>query len=194
MAFIRPALATEPQPVLRGEGVVLRPPMAVDFDAWRRLRDVSRASLTPWEPEWTPDELSRASFRTRLKRYQQDARLDLGYAFFVLRSDDLSLMGAMSLSLVRRGVSQAAFVGYWIGDEFTRRGHASAALRRLIRFAFVELELHRLEAACMPTNRASLRVLEKTGFAREGCARKYLKINGVWEDHIMLGLLSEDRM
>lgn len=193
MVFIRPALSSEPHPLLRGEGVDLRPPIVADYDAWADLRRISRPMLTPYEPEWMDDELSRASFRVRLKRYQQDARHDQGYAFFVLRQADGALVGGMNLSIVRRGVSQAAYVGYWIGQPFTGRGHASAALRRLIDHAFADLGLHRLEAACMPGNGPSLRVLEKAGFRREGVARRYLKINGTWEDHVLLALLLEDR-
>ena len=93
---------------------------------------------------------------------------------------------------MRRGVAQTAAVGYWIGRAFARQGFGSAALRAVTLFAFEELRLHRLEAACMPSNAASLHTLERGGFAREGIARRYLKINGVWEDHVLFGLPRED--
>lgn len=192
MVFIRPALTVEPPPILRGDGVVLRPPVQSDYQAWADLRGASRPELTGFEPRWAEDELSRAAFRARLKRYQQDARTDAGYAFFVFDAGARRLVGGMTLSTVRRGVAQAATVGYWIGTAETGRGLATAALGRLLRHAFDDLGLHRVEAACMPRNLASLRVLGKCGFEREGLGRRYLRIDGRWEDHILLARVGGD--
>ena len=192
MVFVRPALVYEPHPVLRGRGVVLRPPQPADHQAWAALREASRAELTPWEPRWSPDELSRASFKARLKRYQSEARNDTGYAFFVLDSADGRMIGAITLTSIRRGVAQAGMVGYWIGTAHTGRGAATAALTRLVRHAFDDLGLHRIEAACMPANTPSLRVLEKAGFEREGLGRRYLKIEGRWQDHVLLACVAGD--
>ena len=192
MAFIRPSLLQDTSLVLRAGLVSLRPPQMADFFPWAELREVSRSHLTPFEPQWTLDELSKAAFRDRLKRYQRDVKDDQGYAFFVFGGPDRSLVGGITLSNVRRGVAQTAAVGYWIGRAFARQGFGSAALRAVTLFAFEELRLHRLEAACMPSNAASLHTLERGGFAREGIARRYLKINGVWEDHVLFGLPRED--
>jgi ribosomal-protein-alanine N-acetyltransferase len=93
---------------------------------------------------------------------------------------------------VRRGVAQAGSLGYWIGEPFARQGLMTAAVNALIPFAFGTLRLHRLEAACIPNNTASVRLLEKTGFKREGFAREYLCINGVWQDHVLYALLRGD--
>lgn len=183
----------EPFPVLRGAGVVLRPPTASDHEAWATARAASRAALTPFEPRWTPDELSRTAYKARLKRMQHDMRNDFGHAFFVFDPVTRALMGGISLSGLRRGVSQSAFVGYWMATPYTGRGVATAAVRRIIDYGFEDLRLHRLEAACMPHNAASLRVLEKARFVREGLARGFLEINGAWEDHVLLALLAEDR-
>lgn len=193
MVFIRPALGSDPHPMLRGERVYLRPPVASDYDQWAALRAASRAHLTPFEPQWAGDELSRSSFRLRLKRYHQDARNDLGYAFFILDASAHVLVGGITLSVVRRGISQAAYAGYWTGQAFTGRGHATEALELVVAYAFGGLGLHRVEAVCMPRNLASMRVLEKVGFQREGLARRCLKINGTWEDHALLALVVEDR-
>lgn len=192
MVFIRPLPILEPFPVLRGDGVLLRPPTIADYDAWAALRAASKLQLTPFEPRWSSNELSRTAYKTRLKRYQHEMRSDLGHAFFVFSPGDRTLMGGITLAGVRRGVSQSAFVGYWMGTPHVGRGHATAALHCIADHAFEDLRLHRLEAACMPTNAASLRVLEKAGFVREGLARGYLEIHGAWEDHVLLARLAGD--
>jgi ribosomal-protein-alanine N-acetyltransferase len=193
MAFLRPSLVQEPALLARGGGVVLRAPALSDYEAWATLRAASRAHLVPVEPQWTPDELSRAAFRQRLRRYQRDMKEDLGYAFFIFREGDGELLGGLTLSNVRRGVTQAASLGYWIGLPHIRRGYMRKALAAALPFAFDGLRLHRIEAACLPHNVASARVLEGAGFTREGLARSYLKINGIWQDHVFYGLVAEDR-
>lgn len=192
MAFLRPSLMADEVPVLRRNGVLLRAPAMSDYPAWAELRSRSRQYLVPFEPAWSTDELSRSSYRDRLKRYQRDARDDAGYAFFIVRETDRALVGAISLSNVRRGVAQSASVGYWIGAGFTRQGFASRALAAVATFGFDELRLYRIEAACMPSNAASLGVLARCGFRQEGLARRYLRINSAWEDHILHALLTED--
>lgn len=175
-----------------GCGVTLRRPLASDYASWSRLRERSRAFLTPWEPTWAVDELERSGFRRRLKRYSQDARLGAGAAFFVFREGDGELLGGCNLNNIRRGVAQSASLGYWIGEPHRRRGHMRAAVRALCGFAFDVMELHRVEAACIPANTASRRLLEGVGFRQEGVARSYLKINGVWRDHVLYALVLGD--
>ena len=119
-------------------------------------------------------------------------RTDQAYPFFLFRRTDNALVGGLTLANVRRGVAQAASLGYWIGKPYARCGLMSAAVRTLIPFGFGTLRLHRLEAACIPGNRASVRLLEKTGFKREGFAREYLCINGVWQDHLLYALIKSD--
>ena len=98
----------------------------------------------------------------------------MGYAFFLFQEADDTLLGGLTLSNVRRGVTQAAAVGYWVGNPYAGRGYMTRALAGAVRFAFDELKLHRVEAACMPNNLASIRVLERNRFQREGLARRYL--------------------
>jgi [ribosomal protein S5]-alanine N-acetyltransferase len=151
----------------RGHGLLLRAPQMSDFLQWAQLREHSRSYLTPWEPIWPSDDLTRAGFRRRLRRYAE-------------------------LANVRRGIVQAGTIGYWVGEPHAHRGYMTKALRVLLPSLFGELNLHRIEAACIPTNAPSIRVLEKCGFTREGLARRYLCINGVWQDHLLFGLLHED--
>ncbi len=173
-----------------GDGVRLRPPRAADYPEWRELRAVSRAFLQPWEPTWPADDLSRAAFRRRLVAYARDREVGAAYPFFVVRAADDTLTGGITLSNIRRGVAQTGSVGYWCGKPFARNGHTLAAVRALGDFAFRTLGLHRLEAACIPDNLPSRRLLVKAGFAEEGYAKAYLKINGDWRDHVLFGQVS----
>jgi len=209
MALLRTSLGQETGPIVRGSGVHLRAPAMSDYVAWAELRAASRDHLVPWEPIWSRDELTRNAFRRRIRHYQREAREDIGYAFLVFadpkRLTDSSfaprparqgsaavLVGGLSLSNVRRGVTQAATIGYWLGAPHIGRGFMTAAVGAVVPFAFDVLRLHRIEAAIMPANVASIRVAERTGFRREGLARGYLRINGRWEDHLLYALLAED--
>jgi len=190
MAFFRTVSFSEPLPIIEGDGVYLRAPQMSDYSEWTTLREASRAFLAPWEPTWPADDLSRAACRRRLRRYAEDQRSDASYAFFVFRKGDEALVGGLTLANIRRGVAQAGSLGYWIGEPFARRGLMTGAVKGLVPFSFASLRLHRLEAACIPSNTASIRLLEKAGFEREGYAREYLCINGSWQDHLLFGRLN----
>jgi ribosomal-protein-alanine N-acetyltransferase len=189
-----PRLFTVGPPPLRlaGASVVLRPPERGDWQEWSDLRSESRDFLVPWEPSWTADALSRAAYRRRLARYAVDWRTDQGYSFFIYRLDGAQLVGGIGVSNVRRGVAEAASLGYWIGARFARQGFMTEALRLTLDFAFQTLKLHRVEAACLPTNVASRGLLGKLGFQEEGYARKYLLIDGKWQDHVLFAMLREE--
>ena len=190
--FSAPSACNETLPAIAGAGVSCACRKAATSPNGRRLREQSRAFLTPWEPTWPADDLTRGAFRRRLKRYAEDLRSDLAYAFLIFRSDDNALVGGLTLANIRRGVAQAGSIGYWVGAPFARKGYMTAAMRALIPFCFGTLRLHRLEAACIPANAASIRLLEKTGFQREGYARGYLCINGIWQDHLLYARLKDD--
>ena len=184
--------ATRSEPLrLVGAKVFIRPPERADYDEWAALRARSRGFLTPWEPTWPPDALSRASFRARIARYGEDWRSDQGYNFFIFR-DDETLVGGVGLSNVRRGVAETASLGYWVGEAFARQGFMTAALPLVLDFSFDRLRLHRVEAACLPTNVPSRALLKRTGFTEEGYARRYLLIDGKWQDHVLFAILRED--
>lgn len=192
MALFRLPVHGAPALEPRGGGLSLRAPQMADFMQWSALRETSRTFLTPWEPVWPADDLTRAGFRRRLRHYADDIAADRVYPFLIFRDADGALIGGVTLANVRRGIVQAGTLGYWVGAPFAGRGYMTAALRALLPSLFGELHLHRIEAACIPTNAASIRVLEKCGFVREGLARRYLCINGVWQDHLLFGLLQED--
>jgi ribosomal-protein-alanine N-acetyltransferase len=192
MAFFRSVSFGEVLPAITGKGVFMRMPVASDFPEWATLRERSRDFLAPWEPIWPPDDLTRAAFRRRLRRYAEDQRSDQAYAFLIFRSEDSALVGGLTLANIRRGVAQAGSIGYWIGQPYANHGYMTAAVRALIPFCFGSLRLHRLEAACIPTNKPSIALLEKCAFQREGYARGYLCINGAWQDHLLFARLKGD--
>jgi len=189
MALFGLARSADPQPLVRGDGLYLRPAIAADYSAWARLREQSRAFLTPWEPTWPSDDLTRAAFRRRLRRQAEDIARDEGFAFLIFESTSDELLGGLTLGGIRRGVAQAATLGYWMGAPHAGKGRMTRAVAAVARFGFDTLRLHRIEAACIPDNAPSIALLERNGFQREGFARAYLKIDDAWRDHILLALL-----
>jgi [ribosomal protein S5]-alanine N-acetyltransferase len=177
---------------IKGEGVYLRASEMRDFAQWAALREQSRAFLTPWEPAWPVDDLTRASFRYRVRRHAEELARDEGYSFFIFRDQDDTLLGGLSFGHVRRGVSQSATLGYWMGEPYAGKGYMTAAVRAAVAYAFERQGLHRIEAACLPTNAPSRRLLERVGFQHEGFARSYININGQWRDHLLFAMLETD--
>ncbi len=189
MRLLQNLLAPSSDFQCRGTRVFLRSPRVDDFEQWRDLRRASQNFLEPWEPTWNDDELLLSSFRRRVAHYSKLAHDDVAYPFFIFDELATTLLGAITISNVRRGVADMATLGYWIGAPFANQKYMSDALAATVVFAREELALHRLEAACLPANVPSIHLLQKAGFTREGSARNYLKINGRWEDHILWGLL-----
>lgn len=192
MALFRLTPSHDVSTFVRGDGVFLRPAEMADFASWARLREHSRDFLAPWEPIWPTDDLTRAAFRRRVKRHAEEMARDEAYPFLIFRTRDKALLGGLTIGQIRRGVAQSATVGYWVGVDYAGQGYMSRALRAAVAFAFSSLRLHRVEAACLPTNAASIRVLESAGFRREGLARSYLRINGRWQDHLLFAVLEND--
>ena len=176
---------------LTGERVFLRSAERGDYEDWVSLRGRSRNFLAPWEPSWPVDALSRASFRARVARYAEDWRTDQAYNLFIFTHGE-TLIGGVGLSNLRRGVSETANLGYWIGEPFAQQGYMTAALPLVLAFAFDRLRLHRVEAACLPNNAPSRSLLVRAGFRQEGYARQYLCIEGRWQDHLLFAILRED--
>lgn len=177
---------------IRAGRVYLRPPHRRDAKKWLAIRAASRQFLEPWEPTWAKDALTRKAFMRRLRAYAIHSNADTGYTFFVFRAEDRALLGGISINDVRRGVSQSCSIGYWIGEPYARQGYMTEALTALLPFIFESLMLHRVEAACLPRNNPSQALLRKLGFREEGYARRYLRINGKWRDHVLLAMLDTD--
>ena len=179
--------------ILRGENIYLRAPRRRDQRQWMDVRRVSREFLQPWEPTWPTDGAEKAAFRRRLRRFTEDWHSGDSYPFFILHRETDDLLGGITLSNLRRGVTQAATVGYWMGLPYARHGHMAEAVSLVLDYAFDDLRLHRVEAACLVHNEPSSNLLLKIGFTEEGVARQYLCIDGRWQDHRTFGILQADR-
>jgi [ribosomal protein S5]-alanine N-acetyltransferase len=175
-------LSGSSEPEVSGQGIILRRPAPEHFRQWSDLREESRAFLSPWEPRWADDRL-----RLRVQRRAVDE--GTAQPFFIFDASGETMVGGINITNIRRGVAQTGTIGYWIGKPHAGKGHMTAALAALQAFARDDLRLHRLEAACLPRNGPSIRLLESAAFEREGFAKAYLRINGAWEDHVLWGKL-----
>lgn len=184
-------------PVLTTARLRLRPPQSQDFVSWAALRRESAAFLTPWEPAWARDHLSDRAFRERVAWAARSVAEQRAYPFFLIDGEAPAeaprVLGAITVDNIRRGPAMSATVGYWIGGPHARRGLMSEALDAVRAFTFGDLGLSRLEAACLPENVASRRLLARCGFAEEGVAQGYLQIAGRWRDHVLLAALRDER-
>jgi ribosomal-protein-alanine N-acetyltransferase len=175
------------------ERMTLRLPQHGDYRAWASLRSESAEFLTPWEPVWASDHLTRKSFTNRVYWAQRSLNAGNAVPVFMIRREDQALLGAITLDNIRRGPSQAGTLGYWIGQRHARQGYMREAIAALVHHAFTSLDLSRVEAACLPENAASRGVLEKAGFKYEGVAQSYLQISGRWRNHVLYANLRLDR-
>ena len=175
------------------ERMTLRLPQHGDYREWASLRSASIEFLTPWEPSWASDHLTRKSFTNRVYWAQRSINNGNAVPVFLERREDKALLGAITLDNVRRGPAQAGTLGYWMGQRYARHGYMQEAILGLVHYAFTTLDLSRVEAACLPENAASRGVLEKSGFKYEGVAQSYLQINGRWRNHVLFANLRGDR-
>lgn len=178
---------------LQTERLTLRPPTHSDFRPWASLRAESRAFLTPWEPTWAPEHLSRKAFTNRVYWAQRSISGGTALPLFIVRRSDQELLGAITLDHIKRGPAQAGTTGYWIGERYARQGYMQEAIAAMVHYAFTTLDLSRIEAGCLPENMPSRSLLEKCGYKYEGVAQSYLQINGRWRNHVLYANLRFDR-
>ena len=181
---------------LIGARVMLRPLRADDWEQWREVRTRCRVWLERWEPR--PDvgsidpAVDREAFRSRCGAWDRQRHFDAAYGFGLFLLDG-RFAGEVSLGSVQRGPFQMGYIGYWIDEALAGGGYVPEGVVLIMQYAFDALQLHRLEAACIPSNTASIRLLEKVGFVREGYAREYLCINGLWQYHLLFARLNGGR-
>jgi ribosomal-protein-alanine N-acetyltransferase len=186
-------MATVPRRRLQSGDTAIRPLEAADLPALVEARVRNREFLTEWEPTRDESFFTPAGQARELALDDAAWRTATGFPFAILDAcENDRLIGRVALANVVRGVWQNATLGYWVSQEAGSRGHATAAVGLVLQFAFEVAGLHRVQPAIMPRNARSKRVVEKCGFRHEGVALRYLKINGVWEDHDLYALTVED--
>lgn len=177
----------------RAGDVVLRPPRLRDARAWSALRLRDRSYLQRWEPSTAEGWQERNT--TMVWPSQWSALRGMGrrgQALPFMITVDGSLAGQLTVGNIVRGALLSAWVGYWVAEEVAGGGVATAALALAVDHSFGPAGLHRLEATVRPENAPSVRVLEKTGFRREGLFERYLDVAGAWRDHYVYALTTED--
>ena len=147
--------------------------------------------LKPWEPTWNIHELERSHFVKRVRFFEKLSINDEAYSFLIFEKPNFQLIGEININNIQRGVVQSCSIGYWISENKMGLGLMREAISLIKKFSFDELELHRIEAACLEKNQRSLNTLKKNHFNIEGVAKKYLKINGKWQDHVLLSCINE---
>ena len=152
----------------------------------------NKAFLEPWEHKKPPGFFMVENHRLTLRLEEEGfLRGEMVRYWIFLKEDEETPIGSIAITNIIRGVFKSCFLGYKLDVGHEGRGYMTEAIAKVVKIAFNELKLHRIEANIMPRNAASLRAVEKNGFLNEGLARKYLKINGVWEDHYHMVLLNE---
>lgn len=169
---------------------ILRYPGPDDREEFLALRAASADFHRPWEPAPAAgiDPYSAEAFANYLKGSRHETRERL----LLCRRDSGTILGSFNLSEICRGPLQSAYLGYWIGTEFTQQGYMTEGIRLILRHAFVTLGLHRVEANIRPENEPSLALVRRAGFRREGFSPGYLKIDGAWRDHERWAMLADE--
>ena len=179
---------------LFGRRLLLRPLVASDFGAWQEVRRRNGDWLLKWEAQRLPGQPDvvedHDAFAVRCSARQRERQLGTAYGFGLFVDGEFA--GEINLTAIQRGPFQSAYVGYWIDEKHAGNGYMPEALVALARFAFDDLQLHRIQIAIIPRNQASRRVVEKLAIREEGVALRYLEINGVWEDHVRYAITSEE--
>lgn len=179
---------------LYGRRVMLRPLVAPDFPVWSDVRRRNHEWLTVWEPKRSPHapdpSVDRDAFSARCGQRERDRQTGAGYAFGLFV--DNTFAGEINLNNVVRGALQTGTVGYWIDRAKAGHSYVAEGVVVVLRYAFEDLGLHRVEICIVPRNHNSRRVMEKLQIRDEGTALRFLEINGVWEDHVRYGITVEE--
>ena len=167
-----------------GDKVLLRAPTNKDCSEFLALNRASKSFHRGLvSPPLTPDQ-----FAVFLKR----SKTDTSISFFICLPKDGVIIGAISVSQIFRGGFQNAYLGYYLGAKYSGHGHMTEALQLVLRYAFKDLKLHRLEANIQPGNAASIALVKRVGFVLEGYSKRYLKVCGRWRDHERWAILAEN--
>lgn len=185
------AKLTLPPVKLEAVRVIVRPPHLSDSAQWIKVRRRNESFLKPYEPTWMENCLTEDFFKRRLMQQVRDWQRGRSHSFLIFKKEDNVLIGGVNINNVSRGASQYATLGYWIDEQEQGVGYMAEALRLVIDFGFKSLKLHRFNAGCLKDNERSAKLLLKLGFEEEGFAKKYVQIDGKWQDHRLFGLPME---
>ncbi|MBY6036601.1 GNAT family N-acetyltransferase [Fictibacillus nanhaiensis] len=175
--------------MLSGQNIYIRLLHVDDAEEMLQLLVENKEFFQKFAMERSADFYTLESQQKRLQTLVENAEQDMDYFFGIFTNED-DLIGTINLFAVMRGSIQSAFVGYFLDEKHNGKGFTTEALKMIVKYAFEELDLHRVEAGVMPHNKSSIRVLEKAGFEKEGLARKNVKINGKWEDHQLMAIIN----
>ena len=177
-----------PEISLRGFRIFMRPPALSDWQAWADIRGRNKDHIQPFDPRWPAKPFTYELFERRVHRQAREWDLGSSNAFLIFKNEDNSMIGGMNINNICRGAAQYASLGYWIDKDHEGQGYMAEALRMTLQYCFEDLNLHRVNASCLPHNIRSKNTLFKAGFKKEGFAEKYLQIDGKWQDHELFGL------
>ena len=166
-----------------GTRVGIRRPTDADCDEFLALTRASEAFHQPW--------VDLPKSRERYEEYLASRLTEWYDGFFICDAQTHQIVGVINLNVITRGALQSAYLGYWIGESFARKGYMTEGIKLVTQYAFTELGLHRVEANIQPGNLASIALVRKCGFQKEGFSPKYLRVFGEWRDHERWALLAE---
>lgn len=161
-----------------------------DWKSWAETRERNFDHLQPFEPIWTNDALSKEYFLKQVRAAEYEYDHGMGAMMLMVHKTTGEVIGGINLRNLRRGVAQMGTIGYWLAKEWGGAGRMTEAVNAMVKYGFDELELHRVEAACVPENHPSAAVLIRAGFVEEGFAKGYLHINGRWRDHRLFAIVN----
>ncbi|KHE72929.1 GNAT family N-acetyltransferase [Halobacillus sp. BBL2006] len=176
--------------MMKGKYVHVRELTDADAGDLLTLQSDNKSFFERFSMERGSEFYTLAAQLKRINQFKQKMRNDSEYNFGIFENESQHLVGTINLFQIARGSLQSAFIGYFLDKTYNGKGFTTEAVQLLVEYAFNELKLHRIEAGVMPHNIGSIRVLEKSGFHKEGLAKKNVKINGKWEDHQVLAIIN----
>jgi [ribosomal protein S5]-alanine N-acetyltransferase len=175
---------------IEGKQIYLRFLEEKDAEAMKQLYLRNREFFQQYSPKRHEAYYSYTRHLNSIKHATESRKIDREYSFGIFLRETDELIGDVDLTGVLRDALQACYIGYSLDRSHNGKGHVTEAVKLVVDYGFKHLHLHRIVAGVMPSNIGSIRVLEKAGFEKEGIARKNVKINGKWEDHVELSILN----
>lgn len=181
-----------PHNYIESDRLIIRYPRRRDWKSWVRLRRNSYKFLHKWEPYWNIEQCTRANYMKQLRLQRSKAAYDQAYSFLCFNKENKILLGGINISNIQRGVTQTCNIGYWLGETHSGKGFMEESIRSIIPYIFETIKVNRIQAYTLKSNLPSRKLLEKLNFKKEGVLRKAMKINNIWQDHVLYALINND--